>query len=234
MARGREFFRRDRISTGVDELDVVLEGGYQNPGTAMVLGPAGQEKLAFAFHFASAGVSAGEKVAYIALDMGPAEIESKAGSFGLNLKIHTDKELFFIDAYSQSLGAKDTLRRDMMVPGPAALNDLSLALNDVMAKAEGKRLRVILHSLSTLSLYSQPDTVVKFLQVIDGRLKAANATSLWLVDEGMHDQKFITSIESLCDQVLHLSEKAGRKELTIPNAPIPLPLRAGPAGLEII
>ncbi|MFA5077225.1 MAG: RAD55 family ATPase [Candidatus Micrarchaeia archaeon] len=234
MAKEREFFRKDRVSTGIDELDVVLEGGYQNPGTAMVVGPAGQEKLAFAFHFAFAGSNEGEKIAYVSMDMSPEEVESKSNSLGMNLKKHTGKELVFIDAYSQTVGAKETGRSDIMIPGPAALNDLSLALNDVIGQSEGKKLRVIFHSLSTLSLYSQPDTVIKFLQVIQGRLKGANATSLWLVDEGMHDKKFITSLESLCDQVLYFSQKAGAHELTVPNSPMALPIRLGPAGLEVL
>ncbi len=234
MAKNAEFFRKDRISTGVDELDIVLEGGYPNPGTVMVLGPAAQEKLAFAFHFAYAGMKEGEKVAYIALDMGPEEIESKAASFGMNFKSHTNKELVFIDAYSQTIGTRPEGRSDMSIPGPSALNDLSLALNDVTAQAEGKRIRVIFHSLSTMSLYSPPETVIKFLQVIQGRLKGANATSLWLVDEGMHDKKVTTGLESLSDLVLTLADKDGGHELRIPNIPMPLSVRSGAAGLEIL
>ncbi|VVB98118.1 Circadian clock protein kinase KaiC [uncultured archaeon] len=234
MADRSEFFRKDRISTGIGELDVVLEGGYQNPGTVMILGPSGQEKLAFAFHFASAGIREGEKVAYVAMDLSPEEIEGKAAALGMNFKSHTNKELVFIDAYSQTIGARETTRKDIMVPGPSALNDLSLALNDAMSDGPGRRIRVVFHSLSTLSLYSQPDTVIKFLQVIQGRLKGANATSIWLVDEGMHDKKFITSLESLADQVLTLSDKGGAHELSIPNIPIPLSVRTGAAGLEIL
>ncbi len=234
MAGSPAFFRKGRISTGISELDVILEGGYANPGTAMVLGPAGQEKLAFAFQFAFAGMKEGEKVAYIALDLGPEEIESKASAFGLNFKAHTDKELIFVDAYSQTISAKESGRKDIMVPGPAALNDLSLALNDVTAQAEGKRMRVIFHSLSTLCLYSQSETVIKFLQVVQGRLKGANATALWIVDEGMHDRKFITALEGLCDQVLYLSDKGGVHELRISGIPIPVPIRAGAAGFEVL
>lgn len=234
MAKTSAFFRKDRISTGIEDLDIILEGGYQSPGTVMILGPAGQEKMAFAFQFAYAGMKAGEMVAYVTLDMPPDEIESKANNFGMNFKAHTGKELIFIDAYSQTIGAKPASRNDIMVPGPAALNDLSLALNDIIGKSEGRRVRVIFHSLSTLSIYSQPDTVVKFLQVIQGRLKGASATGLWLVDEGMHDKKFITTMESISDQVLSISDKGGAHELAIANMPMPLPVRAGAAGIEIL
>ncbi len=234
MEKDQLFFRKDRISTGVRELDIALEGGYLNPGTVMALGPSGQEKLALAFHFAMAGLAAGERVMYICLDMTPAEIESKAASFGMNFRAHTNKGLVFVDVYSKTIGAVSRSRSDIIVPGPAALNDLSIVINDVAKQGEGKRMRAVFHSLSILGLHSSPESTIKFLQVAEGRLKAANATTLWLVDEGLHEKKFISSLENLSDEVLRVSEKEGFYELYIPGIPIPLQIRAGAAGLEII
>lgn len=234
MSQSQEFFRKDRILTGVHGLDVVLEGGYQNASTNMLLAPAGQEKFAFAFHFAWAGIKQGDKVVYIVLDLNPEEIETRASTFGMNFKEHTGNKLIFIDAYSQSIGAREGSRKDILIAGPGALNDLSLALNDVINKAEAKPMRIILHSLSTLTLYSQAESVLKFLQVIDGRLKNANATSLWLVDEGIHDKKFITSLETMCNSVFSISDKDGMRMLYISDIPIPIQIRIGAAGIEIL
>lgn len=234
MADYSMLFRKERASTGVKELDIAFEGGYPNPGTVAVIGPAGQEKLAFAFHFAAAGANKGENVIYVCLDMPPGEVETKAGAIGIALVPHTNKELFFIDAYSQAAGAKGAERSDAHVPGPAALNDLSLALNALLEKSGGKPMRMVLHSLSTLCLYSQPETVLKFLQMIDGRLKSANATCLWLVDDGLHDRKFISSVEAACDQVLRISDKGGAHELAVSGIPVMIPFRVGAAGIEIL
>ncbi|MEW6528682.1 MAG: ATPase domain-containing protein [Candidatus Micrarchaeota archaeon] len=250
------FFRKDRISTGIKELDIALEGGYQNPGAIIILSSTIQEKLAFALHFTQAGINRGEKVAYIAFDLSPDEIEKKADAFGMDFKTHVGKELIFIDAYSHTIRVKPADRnKDISIPGPGAFNDLSLALNDIIRQSEeadgtkgieeskgilgterteGKRIRVIFHSLSTLSLYSQLDVITKFLHVIQGKLKTANATSLWLLDEGACDKKFISILESISDQKLVISDKGGAYELNVTNIPIPLSMKIGAAGIEIL
>ncbi len=234
MPKEQSYFRKDRISTGVRELDVVLEGGYVNPGAVLVLGPSGQEKFAFALHFAFAGIQAGEKVAYVALDMGPHEVEQKASQFGMNLRPHVNDRLIFIDAYSQKLGSSESNRKDMKIPGPESLNDLSLALNEIMDQAAGARMRVVFHSLSTLSIYNPADSVIKFLQVIHGRLKNASATTLWLIDEGMHEKKFITSLESISDQKVVLSNPGSSHQVQFDDVPIPISITTGGAGIEVI
>ncbi len=228
------FFRNDRISSGIEELDIILEGGYQSPGTTIILGTTSQEKLAFAFHFAYAGINTGEKVIYITFDMSPNEIESKANVFGMDFKTHTGKELIFIDAYSYTIRVKPEGRNDIIVPGPAALNDLSLALNDVIGQIKDKRIRVIFHSLSTLSLYSQPDVIIKFLQVVQGKLKGINATNLWFVDEEICDKKFMSVLESISDQKFSISDNVGAHELNIAAIPMPISIRVGAAGIEIL
>ena len=40
--------KKNRFSTGVNDLDILLEGGYLNPASVVVLGPAGMEKTAIA------------------------------------------------------------------------------------------------------------------------------------------------------------------------------------------
>ena len=47
--------KKNRLSTGIADLDLVLEGGFRNPGNLLLVGPSGMEKAAFAYHFASAG-----------------------------------------------------------------------------------------------------------------------------------------------------------------------------------
>ena len=49
-------FRKDRMSTGVKALDIMLEGGYKFPGIALLMAPTGSEKQCFAAHFVKAGL----------------------------------------------------------------------------------------------------------------------------------------------------------------------------------
>jgi KaiC/GvpD/RAD55 family RecA-like ATPase len=227
-----DWFRDGRVSTGMDDMDVVLEGGYPCPGSTVLIGPSSNEKNAFAFHFAHAAKKSGDALAYISLDHAPWEIESKSESMGLGITAFGNA--CFVDGYSKALGGKPEGRHDIMVPGPGSLNDISLAVNDVLASAKGKRVRMVFHSLSTMCLYSQPENVLKFVQVIHGKAKAANAAVLWLVDDGMHDRKFIAGLEGVADLAITMAQKQGEIGISVQGLDLELRARMGPAGIEYI
>ena len=71
--------KKNRLSSGIPDLDIILEGGYLNPGNVMVLGPSGNEKAALAYHFAAAA-DPKEIVYIITADASPESIKEKAGA----------------------------------------------------------------------------------------------------------------------------------------------------------
>lgn len=226
--------KKSRASTGISDLDILLEGGYQNPGNIMLVGPAGTEKMAFAFHFAESAPEK-EDVYIICGDLSPDEIMKKASNRGINLD---KKNIHFIDCYTATLsGGNKPLEQDektTMLQGPGALNDLSLVLKEAIEKAKGKRLRVIFNTLSTFVLYNPQDSIRKFMGVIEGRLKKAEATTLYLVEEDVHDKRVLSLLEYGMDETYSLYEKAGKFYLDIPGTSMPVPVKLGPAGVMVV
>lgn len=223
--------KRNKSSTGIKELDIMLEGGYSNPGLVMVLGPTGNEKTGFAFQFAEAGAKKGENVYYIAADSGPDDIINKAAAVGVNLK---QKEIRFLDCYTSTLGTKTEVSKEYIsIPGPSALNDLSLAINEAIKESAGKKMRVIFHSLSSFVLYNPKESILKFIQVIGGRLKNADATVLMLIEDGMHEKQLLSSIEHSMDERFIIHDKGGSFELEIPEIPISVPIKISASGITI-
>jgi len=221
--------KRNRISTGIRDLDIVLEGGYINPGNVMLLGPAGMPKSAFSYHFIDAA-SPRENVFVITADATPQSVREKASSLGIKIKTGVK----FIDCYSSTIGTKKPEgTNDIYVPGPSALNDLSLAVNSAISQSIGKKMRVVFYSLSTFMLYNSKDSILKFLQVVGGRLKKADATTLMLVEEGVHDKQLLSTVGHMADEVYVLSEKEGLLELELPGLAASLPVKLGPAGVTI-
>lgn len=226
----RYLFKQNKVSTGIDELDIVLEGGYSNPGSVVLIGPTGIAKAVFAFHFANDGIKKGDAVYYLASDMLPKEVESKAAGLGMMLK----DGIKFIDCYSATVGVKDESRKDIFVDGPTALNDISLVVNDAIHESAGKRIRFIFHSFSAFLLYNPQDSVLKFFQVIEGRLKAANATLFLLIEKGMHEEKLLNTFLHSIDEVFELEEKeGGAYELSSALLPASISVKIGPTGVEI-
>jgi len=226
--------KKNRLSTGIPDLDIMMEGGYPNPGNVMFVGPTGNEKAVFAFHFASAAEAKKENVIIISADTDPQSMREKSSSFGMDLN---GENIFFVDCYSQTLGQKKEAEPDencISISGPGALNDLSIALKELLTKSAGKKVRVIFISLSTFVLYNPKDSIVKFLQVIEGRLKNADATALYLVEEGVHDKQLLSLMEHGMDEKLTLSEGGGKFELIAPSLDMPVPIKLSSSGIAVV
>lgn len=225
-------FRKDRISTGVHALDIMLEGGFKYPATVMLIAPAGEEKRCFAAHYVNAGLAEGDVVVYVTTDRSPKEVEKTAAGWDLHFK--GTGEIFYIDAYAQSGGIESSGKSNVYkVSGPGALNEISLYISEIFRAHEGKRFRVVFHSFSTFALYNEKGSLFKFLQSVENRVKAANGTSLLLVEEGMHEDRFLTTLRHGIDEEYGVVSKDKQKTITSDKLPIAVPFKIGPLGVEV-
>lgn len=228
--------RKDRCSSGIDNLDILLEGGYISSGLIMLIGPTGMEKNAFALHFADSAIKNNEFVVYVTSDMNHEELLKKASSINFDLKKAMGSgNLVFIDCYSSSdnsLKKSEPVKEVISLSGPSSLNDLSLALKGALQENQQRKVRVIFHSLSTFVLYNPMESIIKFLQLVGGRLKKASATTLFLVEEGMHEKILLTSLEHMMDEVYTVH---GGSNFSIESSRLPMqvPLKLGSAGIEV-
>ena len=224
--------KANRLSSGIADLDVMMEGGYFNPGNIIILGPSGMEKSALAYHFAAAA-GPNENSYIICGNSSPAAIINKAGTIGIILN---KPNVRFIDCYSATLTSVEQkpTERIKIVPGPSALNDISLAINEAIAESSGKRLRFVFDTLSTFVIYSPKDSIRKFLSVIEGRLKTVGATTIYLIDEGVHDRQLLSLLEHGMDGTYVIAEAGGKFTLTLPELDMGIPIRVGPTGIIIV
>lgn len=223
--------RKNKLSTGIKDLDMVLEGGYPNPGNVLLLGPTCIEKTAISYHFASGGLkSRNEHVLFLTSDTTPVSIREKAASVDIEL----GGEITFIDCYSTTIGAPSKEQNVVGVAGPQSLEDLSFAISDIINKTAGKKLRVVFSSLSTLLLYNPRDSMLKFLQVVSGRLRNAGATTLFLVEEGVHDKPVLSMVEHIMDERYVITDKGGSFEFSAPGMGMSLPIKLGSNGIVIL
>ncbi len=77
----------ERISSGITELDKMLEGkGYYRGSTVLVSGTAGVGKTSIAAHFAEAACKRGERVLYFCFEESPNQLIRNMLSIGIKLK----------------------------------------------------------------------------------------------------------------------------------------------------
>jgi len=78
---------RERISSGIPRLDVMLEGkGYYRGSTILVSGTAGSGKTSIVNFFADTTCRRGEKCLYMAFEESPSQIKRNMESLGLDME----------------------------------------------------------------------------------------------------------------------------------------------------
>ena len=217
----KNLFEENRVSTGIDELDIVLMGGYKLGSTVSLIGGVDKEKFLFAYYFLTFKPSI-----CIAVDMSPSDIIEKAGEIGVDLN-HVE----FIDAYSKPTGVKPR-DKDVVVSSPSSLTDISISLTKLLGKKQNPRVAVL--SYSTLHTSTKSDSAFSFLKVIEGKVKSNNGILMLTIDQYSHKKAELEKIKSLSDEVYYINVGEEKKTIEGDNIPIPISFVVYANGDEVI
>jgi circadian clock protein KaiC len=83
----------DRVRTGIDGLDGVIEGGLPRKSITLVSGPPGSGKSIFCFQFLYEGVKKGEKCLFLTLDKKVNGLLTQAKKLGFDFQPAMEKKL---------------------------------------------------------------------------------------------------------------------------------------------
>lgn len=84
---------------------------------------------------------------------------------------------------------------------------ISYFLEEFIMKKNIANIQLHIDSLSALMMYSNLQTVFRFLHVFTGRIKAARALGLFLVEDGMHEAKDIVTLKQLFDGLIEIKSE---------------------------
>jgi|APSaa5957512622_1039677.scaffolds.fasta_scaffold00896_9 circadian clock protein KaiC len=86
-----------RVTSGIKNLDRIVEGGFEKNSTNLVVGGSGNGKSIFALQFLIEGVKKGEKVLYIAFEEKKSEFYANMLELGWDLdKLEKSGKFFFL------------------------------------------------------------------------------------------------------------------------------------------
>ena len=100
----------ERMTTGIEELDAVMGGGYRRATCILIAGPPGTGKTIMTSTFVDAACQRGEKVLYISFEESVAALTGNLLSAGLDLAPHIEAgRLSFIASFPEAEGSEEHL-----------------------------------------------------------------------------------------------------------------------------
>ncbi len=173
------------------------------PGTnVLIAGPSMAGKRTLAFDILRAGASRGE---------GSIVITTKDSAENVVEEFDPEATLGVVDCVSKQRG--DELIDDPRVKyasSPVDMTGIGIKLSETLEEFHNGRgvthNRVLLHSVSTLLMYSDLQTVFRFLHVFTGRIQSADALGLYVIDSTAHDEQTMNTLKQLFDGVVRLEQ----------------------------
>lgn len=201
----------DRVSTGIEDLDEALEGGFPKNSTIILMGSDGTGKESLVNKFVYQGLEEGEESMYVTLDGTPDDVKDDAQYYGWDFSEHEDR-IVFVDGYSWQAGGSD---EQFALDGLSDLNQMNMTFTDALNALGDESKRVAIHSASTLLLYTDPKSAVKFLQVVGAKSSSSGGCLVITLEEGMHDEKTVNTIKHVADGVIKTKLDGDDKKISV-------------------
>jgi len=208
-----------RISTGIAKLDEIIGGGFPSNCSILIKGPPGTGKTTLCQQFLYSGLKNSEKGFYITSDASPEDIMDKMNSFSWNIdSFIKGRKVMFLDIYSWRVGGAKEQAWKKVLQGGLNIDTLNLTLSDVLNNlANDHQKRGVFDSLSSLLLYVSTDMVIKFIPILIAKAKKQGATELLVLEEGVHDDKTVNTLNFLTDGLIETKMDGSAKYMRIPR-----------------
>jgi KaiC/GvpD/RAD55 family RecA-like ATPase len=182
-----------------------------DPGTnLLVSGPPLTGKRALALDLLAAGTERGEGAIVVTTKDSADRVLEQFGD-----RVDYENEpVAVVDCVTRQQGVGDATETESIkyASSPVDMTGIGIKLSEVLqaftADRGIERNRIMVHSLSTLLMYSNLQTVFRFLHVFTGRIQSVDALGLFAIDSTAHDQQTMNTLKQLFDGVVGTSEDA--------------------------
>lgn len=86
----------EKVSTGVTQLDELMEGGVPRASTTLITGPSGSGKTMLALSFALEGIRTGNKTIYVSFEENPLQIIHNFSQIGQDIRHYIEEGILHI------------------------------------------------------------------------------------------------------------------------------------------
>jgi KaiC/GvpD/RAD55 family RecA-like ATPase len=179
------------------------------PGTNILLtGPPLTGKRALSLDLLADGVKNGEgAIAVTTKDSAERVLEDFASRTP-----YKGKPMAVVDCVTKQQGVGSVREDDRIkyASSPVDMTGIGIQLSEFLEAfykdRNIKQNRIMLHSLSTLLMYSDLQTVFRFLHVFTGRIQSVDGLGLFCIDSTAHDAQTLNTLKQLFDGVVETDE----------------------------
>lgn len=200
-----------KYKLGVPSIDDTL-GGIDGGTSLLVTGTT--PSYSFSHETISESIESDEGTVYVTTESSAREVLEEYEDY--------DTSRFgVVDCVSESQGLEDTERKDRVrfAASPSDMTGIGIEVSDLLEEFwENRgieRNRVCLESISTLLMYSDLETVFRFLHVFTGRVRSIDGLGLFFIEPGMHEEKDYSTLRQLFDGRVEIEKNDGGTRLRV-------------------
>ncbi len=124
-----------------------------------------------------------------------------------------------VDCITKTLGGDAVDSENIKIASsPIDLTGIGIKISQFFEKffmRKNTRIQLHINSLSTILMYSNIQTVFRFLHIFTGRIKAAGALGIYVIESGMHDAQAVTALMQLFDGMIEIKSENDRNFIRI-------------------
>ncbi len=192
---------------GIPELDSISKE-VEDGSNILIRGPAMAGKSSFLQRVVAEGIENDEGIIYVTTNHSGNDILNEYSDYDIN------KDRFrIVDCVSERQGIGDMEETDIisMTSSPDDMTGIGIKVSEIIEdlwelKSVEKN-RVVLNSVSTLLMYSELQTVFRFLHVFTGRIRSVDGLGIFTVDSEMHSEKEFSTLNQLFDGIVEVRKE---------------------------
>lgn len=194
---------------GIKELDDAT-GGIKKGSNIMLIGPPMSGKEAILNHIVYHGAAKNENaVITVTTRESAAHILEWFKENKLTLPM---PRIGIVDCVTKTLGGAAAESENIKIASsPVDLTGIGVKISqffeEFFMKKNTRKIQLHINSLSTILMYSNIQTVFRFLHVFTGRIKAAGALGIYVIESGMHDEQAIATLKQLFDGMIEIKSE---------------------------
>lgn len=211
---------------GIKELDDAI-GGIKKGSNVMFIGPPMSGKEAILNHIMYEGAAKNENaVITVTTRESATHILEWFQQTKLNLPM---SKIGIVDCVTKTLGGTAVDSENIKIASsPVDLTGIGVKISqffeEFFMKKNIKKIQLHINSLSTILMYSNIQTVFRFLHVFTGRIKAAGAIGIYVIENGMHDEQAIATLKQLFDGMIEIKSENDKNLIRVVGlSPKPTP-----------